>query len=254
MKKLITFFFLILSILGLSQNSTSTEYKIQESLNFFLKARSSKCLNDESLDYGKVYKTSNGDRSYIKGPSHSLPGNEKRIYSDFTFEVVSPETGRVLRKGTWTCSQLSQNSNQNITTNNNDDMLSTILSLYQKQALSNKSASKGSSGNLDIDIGDKKSSNGSNSSYSKPKLSSTSSKHTFQVTITWNNPNCGSCPFPRPSAQNGSIDYFYERSGSYTVKPKCPICGKTQYNTIAGFTDNIGTSNQGSKVVTISCN
>lgn len=45
------------------------------------------------------------------------------------------------------------------TTNNNDDMLSTILSLYQKQALSNKSASKGSSGNLDIDIGDYKNAN-----------------------------------------------------------------------------------------------
>ena len=109
--------------------------------------------------------------------------------------------------------------------------------------IDNKPGFGGSSGNVK-----------SNSSSSKPNSSNTSSKHTYQVTITWNNPNCGSCAFPRPSAQNGIVDYFYERSGSYQVKPKCPICGKTQYNTIDGFTDNIGTSNQGSKVVTINCN
>jgi hypothetical protein len=102
-------------------------------------------------------------------------------------------------------------------------------------------------------INNSKSSSNSQSQ-SKSSSSSTSNKHSFIVTVTWNNPNCGNCAFPRPSAQNGIVDYFYERSGSYRVKPICPICGKTQNNTIAGFTDNIGTRDQGSKVVTISCN
>ena len=101
-----------------------------------------------------------------------------------------------------------------------------------------------------------KSSSSANKNYSAPitKSSNASIKHTFKVIITWNNPNCRSCPFPRPSAQNGTIDYFYEPSGSYRVKPKCPSCGKTQSKDISGFTENIGTSKQGSKVVTISCN
>jgi hypothetical protein len=96
----------------------------------------------------------------------------------------------------------------------------------------------------------------SSNNYSAPitKPSNTSSKHTFKVLITWNNPNCRSCPFPLPSVQNGTVEYFYEPSGSYRVKPVCPSCGKTQYKEISGFTENIGTSKQGSKVVTITCN
>jgi len=96
--------------------------------------------------------------------------------------------------------------------------------------------------------------NNSSSSNSRNSSSNSSSKHTFKVLITWNNPNCGTCSFPSPSAQNGIVDYFYARSGSYRVKPVCPICGKKQYNTVDGFTNNIGTSNQGSKVATITCN
>ena len=141
--------------------------------------------------------------------------------------------------------------NKKKTTNINDDAISQIMAIYRK----NESDKINSLLKEGLNVGNARpSKNASGSSPSKSSSSNTASKHTFKVTVTWNNPNCGSCPFPRPSAQNGSIDYFYERSGSYTVKPKCPICGKTQYNTIAGFTDNIGTSNQGSKVVTISCN
>jgi len=137
------------------------------------------------------------------------------------------------------------------TTNINDDAISQIMAIYWK----NESDKINSLLKEGLDVGNARpSKNASGSSPSKSSSSNTASKHTFKVTVTWNNPNCGSCPFPRPSAQNGSVDYFYERSGSYKVKPKCPICGKTQYNTIDGFTDNIGTSNQGSKVVTISCN
>lgn len=134
---------------------------------------------------------------------------------------------------------------------NNDDAISQIMAIYWKSE-SDKIHSLLKEG---LDVGNARpSKNASESSLSKSSSSSTSNKHSYKVTVTWNNPNCGNCAFPRPSAQNGSIDYFYERSGSYKVKPKCPICGKTQYNTIDGFTNNIGTSNQGSKVVTITCN
>ncbi len=145
-----------------------------------------------------------------------------------------------------------KNIKNKVNSNTNDDNLINALVLnYQKQALSQAF----SDDNLRNTLGKaSKSSSSKSISSSKSSASNTAGKHIFKVTVTWNNPNCGSCPFPRPSAQNGSIDYFYERSGSYKVKPKCPICGKTQYNTIDGFTDNIGTSNQGSKVVTISCN
>jgi hypothetical protein len=113
MKILLALNFLILSIIGLSQNSTSKEDKIQKALNFFLSAKSFNCLTDLSLDYEKVYLTNIADRSYIKGPSHSMPGNEKRVYNDFTYEVINSTTGAILKKGSWACNQLSQNSNQN---------------------------------------------------------------------------------------------------------------------------------------------
>ena len=79
-------------------------------------------------------------------------------------------------------------------------------------------------------------------------------KHSYNVLITWDNPNCGSCPFPRPSAQNGIVDYFNERAGSFSVIPVCPICGKKQYSTISGYTSNIGTSTQVSLEKVINCN
>lgn len=95
--------------------------------------------------------------------------------------------------------------------------------------------------------------NSKNTSSSKPNTGK-NDKHSYKVLITWNNPNCGSCPYPSPSAQNGIVDYFYEKSGSYRVIPVCPICEKKQYNTISGFTSNIGTRAQGSKEEVINCN
>jgi hypothetical protein len=146
------------------------------------------------------------------------------------------------------------NGSKNSTTTKNKKKTTSIDDELASNLTSNLLSSfiKSASGTLEDKYRISKNTSGSSSTNSSS--SNTASKHTFKVTVTWNNPNCGSCPFPRPSAQNGSVDYFYERSGSYNVKPKCPICGKTQYNTISGFTDNIGTSNQGSKVVTISCN
>jgi hypothetical protein len=133
-----------------------------------------------------------------------------------------------------------------VTYKENVKLMEEEMAEYEKQTLSTTNNSERSSSNSNSKSEEKSSSSNSNSL-------STSNEHSFIVTITWNNANCSKCPYPRPSAQNGIIDYFYEPSGSYLVKPKCPICGKTQNNTIQGFTNNIGTRDQGSKVEKIRC-
>lgn len=75
-----------------------------------------------------------------------------------------------------------------------------------------------------------------------------SKSHTYKVIISWNNP-VATNSHQAPSAQNGTVEYFSERSGSFQVKPICPICSKKQYNTISGFA-----AGKDSKIVTINCN
>ena len=89
----------------------------------------------------------------------------------------------------------------------------------------------------------KSSSNSSSSSSNSGKKS-----HEFNVIVQWQK-TCGNCSFPSPSAQNGIVDYFNERSGSYRVIPVCPICGKKQYKTVSGFTINMIEGNKTFRVV-----
>ena len=101
---------------------------------------------------------------------------------------------------------------------------------------------------------------GNSSSYTSSGTSTPSTKksetsnskqnntHSFKVVITWNNP-VATNSHQSPTVQNGILEYFYERSGSYKVKPVCPVCSKKHNNTISGFA-----AGKDSKVVNINCN
>lgn len=94
-------------------------------------------------------------------------------------------------------------------------------------------------------------SSSSTSSQSNKKDSNNSKQsksHTYKVIISWDNP-VSSYSYQKPTVQNGIIEYYYERGGSYTVKPICPICSKKQYSTISGTAQG-----KDSKIVTINCN
>lgn len=76
---------------------------------FFAKAKEFGCLTDDGLIIDKVYQRksdANTPKVYIKGPSKSMQGKEKRVYSDFTVEVIDPQTKEVLKKGTWACQKI----------------------------------------------------------------------------------------------------------------------------------------------------
>ena len=95
------------------------------------------------------------------------------------------------------------------------------------------------------------SSSSSSASESNKKVTNNSNQsksHTYKVIISWNNP-VATNSHQTPTAQNGTVEYFSERSGSFQVKPICPICSKKQYNTISGFA-----AGKDSKIVTINCN
>ena len=101
----------------------------------------------------------------------------------------------------------------------------------------------GNSGSTSSSSSSSTASNNSGANNSKQSKS-----HTYKVIISWNNP-VATNSHQAPSAQNGTVEYFSERSGSFQVKPICPICSKKQYNTISGFA-----AGKDSKIVTINCN
>jgi hypothetical protein len=101
----------------------------------------------------------------------------------------------------------------------------------------------GNSGSTSSSSSSSTASNNSGTNNSKQSKS-----HTYKVIISWNNP-VATNSHQAPSAQNGTVEYFSERSGSFQVKPICPICSKKQYNTISGFA-----AGKDSKIVTINCN
>lgn len=78
----------------------------QELIQFFANAKSYGCLTDPNLAYDAPYRLGTEDRSYIKGPSISMKGKDKRVYDDFTYAVVEPATGVILKSGPWSCPQL----------------------------------------------------------------------------------------------------------------------------------------------------
>lgn len=93
----------------LEQTATNPSLKNRaELLKFFETARTNGCLTDNTLDYNSVFHIVGQTRAYIKGPSKSQQGMVKRIYDDFTWEVVDPKTGNALKNGKWTCDVLQK--------------------------------------------------------------------------------------------------------------------------------------------------
>lgn len=77
-----------------------------ELIQFFAKAKANLCLTDPNLKYDAPFRTTGESRGYIKGPSNRYPGMDKRIYDDFTVEVVDPSSLAVIVKTTWACDSL----------------------------------------------------------------------------------------------------------------------------------------------------
>ena len=103
----------------------SKEKTREEVLKWFADAKRAGCLKDPNLNYNSVFKTKNDDgtfKHFIKGPSNSMQGKIKRVYDDYTVEIVDPTTGNALRSSRWECKTTPQvapkvteplNSNQN---------------------------------------------------------------------------------------------------------------------------------------------
>lgn len=77
-----------------------------ELIQFFATAKANGCLPAQGLDYENPKRMTGEDRAFIKGPSASMKGMDKRVYDDFTVEVVDPTSGAVLKKGDWSCKQM----------------------------------------------------------------------------------------------------------------------------------------------------
>jgi hypothetical protein len=86
--------------------SATNKKNRQELIQFFASAKAYGCLTDQNLVYDAPFRLATEDRGYIKGPSGSMKGKDKRVYDDFTYAVVEPATGVVLKQGPWTCTQL----------------------------------------------------------------------------------------------------------------------------------------------------
>ena len=86
--------------------SATNKKNRQELIKFFADAKAYGCLTDQNLGYDSPFRLASEERSYIKGPSGSMKGKDKRVYDDFTYAIVEPATGVVLKEGTWTCQQL----------------------------------------------------------------------------------------------------------------------------------------------------
>jgi hypothetical protein len=103
----------------------SKEKTREEVLKWFADAKRAGCLKDPNLNYNSVFKTKSDDgvfKYFIKGPSNSMQGKIKRVYDDYTVEIVDPTTGNALRSSRWECKTTPQvapkvteplNSNQN---------------------------------------------------------------------------------------------------------------------------------------------
>lgn len=77
-----------------------------ELIQFFATAKANGCLPAQGLDYENPKRMTGEDKAYIKGPSASMKGMDKRVYDDFTVAVVDPTSGAVLKTGTWSCKGL----------------------------------------------------------------------------------------------------------------------------------------------------
>lgn len=79
----------------------------QELSEFFSKAKSFGCINDSNMDFSKFYRTPGEVRAYIKGPSRTKPGFEKRFYDNFTWAGVDPKNNNKIDiEGKWACAKM----------------------------------------------------------------------------------------------------------------------------------------------------
>jgi hypothetical protein len=90
----------------LMKEQTTTKKSRVELEQFFSKAKALACLKDQNLVYDSFFNKPGENRSYIKGPSKQDNTKVKRIYDDFTWSVVDPASGVVIRQGSWSCPQL----------------------------------------------------------------------------------------------------------------------------------------------------
>jgi hypothetical protein len=88
-------------------NTPTTGKKTRQDLiAFYTKAKTDGCITDGNLDLNNFFRVQGNDRAYVKGPSASMKGMVKRVYDDFSWEVVDPTTGKALKSGKWTCKSL----------------------------------------------------------------------------------------------------------------------------------------------------
>lgn len=109
------------SLLTEGLNEQLKEKTREEVLKWFADAKRAGCLKDPNLNYNSVFKTKSDDgtfKYFIKGPSNSMQGKIKRVYDDYTVEILDPTTGNALKSSTWKCNTTPEvtqplNSNQN---------------------------------------------------------------------------------------------------------------------------------------------
>jgi hypothetical protein len=90
----------------LMKEDTTTKKSRAELEQFFSKAKALGCLKDQNLVFDSFFNIKGENRSYIKGPSKQDNTKVKRIYDDFTWSVIDPASGAVIREGSWSCPQL----------------------------------------------------------------------------------------------------------------------------------------------------
>jgi len=77
---------------------------IDDAKKLFKRAQTQGCLKDPGLDFNNLkYKKSQPDKIYIISVGKTS-GKVKRVYNDFTFEILDP-SGKVIKSGTWSCNE-----------------------------------------------------------------------------------------------------------------------------------------------------
>jgi hypothetical protein len=72
----------------------------KEALAFFKDAKEKGCLTDPNLNFNEVWLSDDETKIFIKGIGKK---GAKRVYDDFTWEIVDPTETKILNSGTWAC-------------------------------------------------------------------------------------------------------------------------------------------------------
>jgi hypothetical protein len=77
---------------------------IDDAKKLFKRAQTQGCLTDAGLDFNNLrYNKSKPDKIYIESIGKTS-GKRKRVYNDFTFEILDPSR-KVIKTGTWSCNE-----------------------------------------------------------------------------------------------------------------------------------------------------